>query len=111
MHKGYKCLDRSTGRIYIYHDVVFDETVFPYATPGVTVDINTLEQSISFPSSEPAMNAHVRNYVMSYLSTDVPVTGIDPSLQVPTPSLSSSVDPVIDVHVHVTPPETPTSPA
>ena len=37
MHKGYKCLDRSTGRIYISRDVVFDETVFPYATPGATI--------------------------------------------------------------------------
>ena len=29
-HKGYKCLDASTGRIYIF-DVVFDEAVFPFA--------------------------------------------------------------------------------
>ena len=32
MHKGYKCLDRSTGRIYISHDVIYDESVFPYST-------------------------------------------------------------------------------
>jgi hypothetical protein len=31
MHKGYKCLDISTGRIYISMDVVFDEDVFPFA--------------------------------------------------------------------------------
>jgi hypothetical protein len=31
-HKGYKCLDISTGRIYISRDVVFDETVFPFST-------------------------------------------------------------------------------
>jgi hypothetical protein len=31
MHKGYKCLDISTGRIYISRDVVFDEAVFPFA--------------------------------------------------------------------------------
>jgi histone deacetylase 1/2 len=31
MHKGYKCLDVSTGRIYISRDVVFDEQVFPFA--------------------------------------------------------------------------------
>ena len=30
-HKGYKCLDASTGRIYISRDVVFDEAVFPFA--------------------------------------------------------------------------------
>jgi hypothetical protein len=30
MHKGFKCLDISTGRIYISRDVVFDEHVFPF---------------------------------------------------------------------------------
>ena len=30
-HKGVKCLDVSTGRVYISHDVVFDETKFPFA--------------------------------------------------------------------------------
>lgn len=29
LHKGYKCLDTSTGRIYISRDVVFDDTCFP----------------------------------------------------------------------------------
>lgn len=31
MHKGFKCLDISTGRIYISRDVVFDEHVFPFS--------------------------------------------------------------------------------
>ena len=31
LHKGFKCLDPSTGCIYISHDVVFDETVYPFA--------------------------------------------------------------------------------
>ena len=29
-HKGYKCLDRSTKRVYISRDVIFDENVFPF---------------------------------------------------------------------------------
>ena len=31
LHKGYKCLEVSTGRIYISRDVIFDETIFPFA--------------------------------------------------------------------------------
>jgi hypothetical protein len=32
MHKGYKCLDISTGHLYISCDIVFDETVFLFAS-------------------------------------------------------------------------------
>ena len=32
LHKGFKCLEPSTGRVYISRDVVFDETVFPFAS-------------------------------------------------------------------------------
>jgi hypothetical protein len=31
MHKGFKCLDTRTGRIYISRDVVFDEDLFPFS--------------------------------------------------------------------------------
>jgi hypothetical protein len=31
LHKGFKCLDPSAGRVYISHDIVFDEHVFPFA--------------------------------------------------------------------------------
>jgi histone deacetylase 1/2 len=39
MHKGYKCLDRSTGHIFISCDVVFDEKVFSFSMPSVSVDL------------------------------------------------------------------------
>ena len=32
MHKGFKCLDISSGRVYISRDVVFDENTFPFST-------------------------------------------------------------------------------
>jgi hypothetical protein len=31
LHKGFKCLDVATGRIYISQDVIFDEEVFPFS--------------------------------------------------------------------------------
>jgi hypothetical protein len=31
MHKGYKCLEVSSGRVYISRDVTFDEEVFPFS--------------------------------------------------------------------------------
>jgi histone deacetylase 1/2 len=30
LHKGFKCLEPNTGRVYISRDVVFDETIFPF---------------------------------------------------------------------------------
>jgi hypothetical protein len=71
MHKGYKHLDRSTGHFYISHDIVFENVVFPITSLGVTVDILTLREAITFPSSEPATSEHVCNYNLSYLSTDL----------------------------------------
>jgi len=31
LHKGFKCLEPSVGRVYISRDVVFDEQVFPFS--------------------------------------------------------------------------------
>lgn len=32
LHKGFKCLDVSTGRVYISRDVTFDENVYPFTS-------------------------------------------------------------------------------
>lgn len=31
MHKGFKCLEPNSGRVYVSRDVVFDELVFPFS--------------------------------------------------------------------------------
>jgi hypothetical protein len=56
--------------------VVFDENVFPFSTPNVSVDVSTLEQAITFPLDEPVTSVPMRKYDMCYLSTNQPVSGV-----------------------------------
>lgn len=63
LHKGYKCLHISSGRVYISRDVVFNEDIFPYfdimppTTPASLHD-QLLLSPTSFPySSYPSVNA------------------------------------------------------
>jgi hypothetical protein len=68
MHKGYKCLDRATGRIYISRDVVFDEPLFPFAT--------SLPLPCSSTAHEPvACHDQLRNYRVELMTTNVPIEG------------------------------------
>jgi hypothetical protein len=59
IHKGFKCLDVSTGRIYISRDVAFDESIFPFAklhpNPGVRLRSEIL---LLPPSSIPLESLH-----------------------------------------------------
>jgi histone deacetylase 1/2 len=112
MHKGYKCLDRSTGRIYISRDVIFEKSVFPYSTPGVVIDVSTLAHAIASPSDEPVTSVNMRNYDLSYLSPNAPVCVSSPLVQVPPAIDVAAPAGVIDVH-GCTPPEpcTPTGPS
>ena len=100
MHKGYKCLDKSTGRIYISHDIVFDETVFPFANPGVFVDVTTLEESITFPTDEPVTSTPMRNYDLTFLSTNDPVSDALFPQEPSVPDRASDVPPASPIDVH-----------
>ena len=37
MHKGYKCFHIPTGRLYIFHDVLFEESIFPFLESSILV--------------------------------------------------------------------------
>ena len=51
LHKGYKCLDISIGRVYISRDVVFDESIFPFAHLHPTAGARLRQEIFWLPSS------------------------------------------------------------
>jgi hypothetical protein len=56
MHKGFKCLDISTGRIYIYHDVIFDESIFLFASLHSNAGARYTSDVLLIPSSNSGDN-------------------------------------------------------
>ena len=91
---------------------------FPYASPGVTVDVSTLVDVLSYPSDEPVMSTTMRKYDLSYLSTDMPIPGSSSSVQdsaeaatSPSPVIDVHGAPAIDVHAGVRDPRSPAAPS
>lgn len=50
LHKGYKCLDIATGRVYVSCDVVFDEHVFPFAKLHPNAGAQLRKELVLLPS-------------------------------------------------------------
>jgi hypothetical protein len=53
LHKDVKCLDVSTGRVYISRDVVFDENAFPFAALHPNAGTRLKQDILHLPSSTP----------------------------------------------------------
>jgi hypothetical protein len=53
-HKGFKCLEPSTGRVYISRDVVFDESLFPFEKLHQNVGARLRKEILILPE-------HLRN--------------------------------------------------
>jgi hypothetical protein len=51
MHKGFKCLDASTGIIYISRDVVFDENVFSFVKLYPNAGARLMSEILLLPPS------------------------------------------------------------
>lgn len=76
-HKGYKCFDRSNGRVYISRDVVFDENVFPFSQSAIkSVDPSNSHHPAILPILTPySENSLILN--SSELAVDNTIVGND----------------------------------
>jgi hypothetical protein len=72
IHKGVKCLDVSTGRVYISRDVIFDENVFPFAALHPNAGALLKKEILLLPTSTPSEGTE--NIDDHMLNTLVPVT-------------------------------------
>ena len=75
LHKGVKCLDVSTGRIYISRDVVFDENVFPFASLHPNAGALLKQQILLLPSSTSSSHEGTQN-IDNHMSPVVPITNV-----------------------------------
>lgn len=83
MHKGFKCLEPSTGRVYISRYVAFDETVYPFAQlhpnagARLRAEILHLPEKLQNPSSFGANNDYAPSVVSPNTVTEPLDAGAD----------------------------------
>lgn len=98
-YKGYRCLDPSTGRVYITRHAQFDEVSFPFAGASSSSDLATLvfstydEPALPMPPATlpstaklPDLSAHPSNADCSLCNEPSAVTSITPAAATPSPS-------------------------
>ncbi|KAM1445841.1 hypothetical protein ACFX2I_041816 [Malus domestica] len=101
-HKGYRCLDPLTQRVYISRHVLFDETTFPFHTlssatvlpPHSFADTSQVNPyvNLQFPISAPSSPASLSSSPAPLSSSPAPL--INPSsTHSPVPPLPSPVHP------------------
>jgi hypothetical protein len=75
LHKGYECLDVPSGRVYISHDVIFDESVFPFLELNLNAGVQLKNEIMLLhptliPSTTPLENAIENHANDSHISME-----------------------------------------
>ena len=85
LHKGVKCLDVATRRVYISRDVVFDEHIFPFAELHLNAGSRLRQEILLLPHSNHGV-AHVDDH----MSPIVPITNVHQEQQATEENLSEN---------------------
>ncbi|XP_012845774.1 PREDICTED: uncharacterized protein LOC105965757 [Erythranthe guttata] len=113
-HSGYRCLDRSTGRIIIFRHVSFDETHFPFAES--TAPINTLPTS-ALDENTPSMflipqtSSNCCNSSSNCFNSEPPCSSRSSNRPITQPTPVPPAAPPLDHDQLTSPSPTPTSPS
>jgi hypothetical protein len=68
LHKGFKCIDVSKGRIYVSQDVIFDESSFPFSSLHSTAGARYTFDILLLPE-----NNDVTNLTNTYTISSLPI--------------------------------------
>jgi len=120
-YHGYKCLDLTTGKVYVSRHVVFYENNFPYKSPdqnpSICPDINStvvpFSNTISplsltsagtcAPSPSPHIDSHLPTFSSTSEPAPQPSTGATPaSPPIPVPNPTDTIPTVSNTHPIVT---------
>ena len=107
LHKGYKCLDIATGRIYISRDITFDGNIFPFselhpnAGSRLCSEINLLHPTLSNSGEENVVDQYA-NTTNSFSGSVTENAGANTAgdMQYPDVSLGATPDPLLQSDVH-----------
>jgi hypothetical protein len=111
LHKGYTCLDISTGCVYISRDVIFDEAIFPFSELKPNTGARYIAEVLLLPNERATLESSMTNILPNTImpapvwlpclpvhpqkipmSDSAPIVGLDPGAD-PLPILPCGTNP------------------
>jgi hypothetical protein len=84
LHKGYKCLDVDSGRVYISRDVIFDEGVFPFSRSPPHSPSSMPASTPVFHFSAPQLGTNSTNTNYNQMQISLPANPLTVEVSAPT---------------------------